>query len=171
MTSSGHNPTTKRIGESMSLPLRRRFEANEVALAAAYAEIDRLRAENQRLAAERLRSGGLENAVERADRVAEVAGEIAEADDEAWHKGVEALVLREMLIDVCLSVERSMAAVRAQLSEGVPPPEVDRRRMRRRASDREASDAAAAHDEGAGATNGASGHRNGKNRTREGNGR
>ncbi len=117
----------------MSLPLRRRNAANEVALTAAYAEIERLRAENQRLATDRLRSGGIGSAVERADRAAEVAGELAEAEDEAWHKGIEALVLREMLIVVCLSVERSMAAVRAQLSDGVPPPELDRRRMHRRA--------------------------------------
>jgi hypothetical protein len=161
----------------MSLPLRKRFEANEVALAAAYAEIDRLRTENQRLAAERLRSSGIESAVEQADRAAQVAGELAEADDEAWHKGVEALVLREMLIDVCLSVERSMAAVRAQLSDGIPPPEVDRRRMQRRASDRQAaatqpSNGAEAHTPSNGAraasSSRTSGNGSGKHRSQEG---
>jgi hypothetical protein len=156
----------------MSLPLRKRFAANEVALAAAYAEIDRLRTENLRLASERLRSGGIASTVEQADRAAQVAGELAEADDEVWHKGIEALVLREMLIDVCLSVERSMAAVRAQLSEGIPPPEVDRRQMRRRASDREALEASPSDGAANASSNGAAAaHRNGKNRSREGNGR
>jgi hypothetical protein len=97
----------------MGLSLRKKNAAAEVALAAAYAEIERLRAENQRLATEHGCGVEIGPAVGRADRVAETAGALSDAS----RTGADPLVLREMFIEVCVSVEEAMAAVRAQLSD------------------------------------------------------
>jgi hypothetical protein len=115
---------------------RRTSASLQIALEAAQSEIERLREDNHRLRTERLRGAGIGAAVGRAGDVAGTAAEIEDRRDETWHKGVEVLVLQEMLLDLCLSVERAMIAVRAQIAEGIPPTELDRRLVDRRRSDR-----------------------------------
>jgi hypothetical protein len=115
---------------------RRTSTSVQAALDAARIEIERLREDNHRLRTERLRGAGIGAAVGRAAGVAGTAAEIEDRRDQAWHKGVEVLVLQEMLLDLCMSVERAMIAVRAQLADGIPPTELDRRLVDRRRSDR-----------------------------------
>ena len=139
---------------------RRTSTSVQSALEAAQTEIERLREDNHRLRTERLRGAGIGAAVGRAAGLAGTAAEIEDRQDEAWHKGVEVLVLQEMLLDLCMSVERAMIAVRAQLAEGIPPTELDRRLVDRRRSDRLRDHDVSPHTSQAAmsATNGRDGH-------------
>jgi hypothetical protein len=104
---------------------RGRAADTKAELASARAEIARLTDELRRLKMERLRGNPVAAAIERAD---DVAAEGEDGDDERWLQRVDALVLRETLLDLCGSMERAMAAVRAQLTSGLRPNELDRRR-------------------------------------------
>jgi hypothetical protein len=108
----------------------------EEALTAARAEVARLSEELQRLRMERLRGNAVASAVERADRIEDSLAAAGEREDAEWHERVDAIALREMLLDLCESVERAMAASRAQLRSGLRANELDRRRGDRRRSER-----------------------------------
>jgi hypothetical protein len=116
----------------------------ESMLAAARGQVQQLTTELQRLRMERLRGDALAAAVDEADRLETATADRQERLDEEWQERVDVLVLRQMLVDLCESVERSMASVRAQLSSGLRPNELDRRRGERRRSGRTPSGRAGA---------------------------
>jgi hypothetical protein len=108
-------------------------------LATARREIAQLTNELQRLKMEGLRGNAVAAAIELADRLAVPSAEEAEPANDALQGHLQALVLRETILDLCESVERAMVSVRAQLSSDLRPTELDRRRGHRRLSDRVAT--------------------------------
>jgi len=85
------------------------------------AELVLLREENARLAAEQVRPGNPGRVVEQLRAVsAHVDAATSEADD-AWEQLAEAFVTRELLLSVCIELERLGARLRQQLEAGRTP--------------------------------------------------
>ena len=103
-------------------------------LATARREVAQLTNELQRLKMEGLQGNVFAAAIELSDRMDAQLAEEDEVADDTTQEHLQALVLREMLLDLCESVERAMVSVRAQLSTGLRPSELDRRKGDRRLS-------------------------------------
>ena len=79
-------------------------------------ELVLLREENARLRFQRAQPPGAESMIERLKALS-VASASEDHRDEAWHLVSEALVMREVLIDVCKEIGQTMITLQTRLSE------------------------------------------------------
>lgn len=99
---------------SRSLRLRRRT-IDAALLENGDAELILLREENARLKAERHRVPNMDTLVETVRGIAAASAVAENKGDDAWDVLTEAMVMREILMDVCREMERCMLALQHRL--------------------------------------------------------
>jgi hypothetical protein len=85
------------------------------------AELLLLREENARLKAGRHGEAEFDTLLARARALPEGTADRADADDDAAHLVAETLVIREILIELCREIDRSVSALVDQLDRMKPP--------------------------------------------------
>jgi hypothetical protein len=116
---------------------RGEHQADDALIDALQSELALLRDENAQLRLERQQTvTPASSAARLADLVSSIA-QNADPGEVEWATLSEAIMLREVITGVCDELERAVGAVRRQLSDVTPAPELDRRRAveRRRLDD------------------------------------
>jgi hypothetical protein len=80
-------------------------------------ELVLLREENARLRFQRAQPPGADSMIERLKALSVAHPPSEDSRDEAWHLISEALVMREVLIDVCKEIGQTMITLQTRLSE------------------------------------------------------
>ncbi len=114
---------------------------DEEIIAALQSEVVLLRDENAELRLERQQHVTPATAGALVGRLADAISNTVNPGEVEWATLGEALMLRECLLTVCNELERATSAVRVQLENATPMPELDRRQPNRRASDQDAAEA------------------------------